>query len=180
MRAFVALDLPEDVVAALSRVQARLPVGRPVQPDNLHLTLAFLDETPLAALKALDEELSASRWPRFDLVLSGLGCFGGDRPRLVFADVAGNPALSDMHRRVVAAARRAGIVLPRRRFHPHVTLARLRSGADTAARLHGFFAADGGFALPGFPLRSFSLYRSDLRPGGAVYEVLARYELAQQ
>ena len=46
MRAFLALDLPQETRDALIRVQADLPVGRPVPCENLHLTLAFLDEQP--------------------------------------------------------------------------------------------------------------------------------------
>ncbi|SFT55092.1 RNA 2',3'-cyclic phosphodiesterase [Sedimentitalea nanhaiensis] len=179
MRAFVALELPDEVIDALLRVQSRLPVGRPVVRDNLHLTLAFLDDQRDNTLEDFHDELSGLRWPQFGVVLTGLGAFGGDRPRQVFLDVAENPALTGLHNRTVAAARRAGIVLQRRRYHPHVTLARLRPGADSAGRLQAFFAAEAGVVLPRFEARSFALFRSDLRPGGAVHDVLARYELAQ-
>ncbi|MFC3117545.1 2'-5' RNA ligase family protein [Jhaorihella thermophila] len=73
MRAFLAIGLPDAAVRDIRRLQARLPVGRAVPRDNLHLTLAFLDDQPEEALEALDAELQALRAPGFDLRLSGLG-----------------------------------------------------------------------------------------------------------
>lgn len=178
MRAFVAIDLPEEVSGALERLQAVLPVGRPVPPENLHLTLAFLGEQPEDALEELNFELEAIRQPPFELRFDGLGAFGGDRPRVLFADVAPNPALSGLRRRVVKALRRAGIAPSKERFHPHVTLARFgeRAAPEVAARLRRFVAETSADTVPGFPVTGFGLYASTLRPTGARHELLARYE----
>jgi len=61
MRAFLALDIPENTVAALTRLQTAIPFGRPVPEDNLHLTLAFLDDAPEAELEDLHELLTGLR-----------------------------------------------------------------------------------------------------------------------
>ncbi|AVO39011.1 RNA 2',3'-cyclic phosphodiesterase [Pukyongiella litopenaei] len=175
MRAFVAIPVPDAVAASLAALQARLPGGRRVPRENLHLTLAFLDDQPEPALEELHGELGDLGAAAFDLTLAGLGVFGGDRPRLLYADIAPNTALSDLHRAVMGAARRAGMQLPRRRFHPHVTLARF--GAGDAAGLGGFIAAHGATPLPGFRATGFGLYRSILRPDGAVHDMLAGYNL---
>ena len=180
MRSFVAIALPENTLDALCRVQARLPVGPLVSRDNLHLTLAFLDDQPLETLELLNDELELIRSPSFSVQLSGLGCFGGDRTRLVFASVVPNPALESLQKWTSGAARRAGIVLKKRRFHPHVTLARPRAGAYGAGQLQDFVAREQDLLLPAFSVRGITLFRSDLRPEGAVYEVLATYDLTQQ
>lgn len=179
MRAFVAIDLPEAVTAALARVQSALPAGRPLAQENLHLTLAFLGDQPEAALEGLHYELDVIRAAPFALQLSGLGVFGGDRPRVLFADVAPEPALTDLHGRVKGALHRAGIVAPRERFHPHVTLARFGAGAapGVADRLHRFLADHGDTALPGFAVTGFGLFESVLHPSGAQHELLAHYAL---
>lgn len=175
MRAFVALDLPDCQIAALERVQQHLPEGRPVPPENLHLTLLFLDDQPLAALEELHRELAGLAPTPFELRLTGFGTFGGKAPRSLHAEVAADPALTALHDDVRRAARRAGIDRPRSRFRPHVTLARFGAGLPRPGqtRLAGFVARHG---LPGIPparAESFGLYASHLRPDGAVYEPLA-------
>ena len=178
MRAFVAIDLPEEASGALERLQAALPVGRPVPPENFHLTLAFLGEQPEEALEELNLELEAIKQPPFELRFDGLGAFGGDRPRVLFADVAPNPALSGLRARIVKAVRRAGMAPPKKAFHPHVILARFgdRAAPDVTARLRRFVAETSASPAPGFPVAAFCLYASTLHPTGARHELLARYE----
>ena len=74
-------------------------------------------------------------------------------------------------------ARAAGVGLDGRRFTPHVTLERLRPGSPEATRLAAAVAARSGLVLPPVPVEDFRLYSSRLRPGGSVYEELARYPL---
>ncbi|MGD9861662.1 MAG: RNA 2',3'-cyclic phosphodiesterase [Pseudodonghicola sp.] len=186
MRAFLAIELPGDVVAALLRLQAGLPVGRPVAEENLHLTLAFLGDQPEAALEALHYELEAIRAAPFRLGFSGLGAFGGDRPRVLFADLRPSAELTALHGQVMRALRRAEVAVPRERYHPHVTLARFGGGRDRGAgpaqaqRLRDFIARYGDISAPRFPdfdVTGFGLYRSTLHPQGAQYDLLAHYAL---
>lgn len=44
MRLFIAIELPDDLKAALGRLRVDVPGARWVQPEQLHLTLAFLGE----------------------------------------------------------------------------------------------------------------------------------------
>ena len=126
MRAFVGLPLPDKIISALERVQAELSIGRAVAPENLHLTLAFLDEQPEMVLAALHDELALIAGPQPRIRIAGLDALGGAKARLVFAAVAPDPALVSLRKRVRIAARAVGVNLPRERFRPHVTLARFR------------------------------------------------------
>lgn len=179
MRAFLAIDLPEDVIEALTRLQRLLPVGRPVPTGNLHLTLSFLGDQPEELLQELHFTLETLRAAPFELRLSGLGCFGGRRPRVLFADVAPSEPLMRLQGQVAAAVRRSGIRLPREHYHPHVTLARFGNGAGPrdAARIGDFIADFGSVVLPRFTVTGFALYRSTLHRQAARHEELARYDL---
>lgn len=179
MRCFVGIGLGAETSAALVRMQTLLPLGRPVAEQNLHLTLAFLDEQPEAALEALHTELEVLRQPAFDLRFNGFGSFGAARPRLVFAAVDPVPALVALQAEVQRAARRAGIVLARRSFRPHVTLARFGAGlrAEGAAQLAGFLEADAPVPVPPSAARAVTLWQSTLLPDGARYDPLAHYPL---
>lgn len=175
MRAFVAIPVDGAAAEALLALQARLPVGRPVAPDNLHLTLAFLGDQPEALLADLDARLSLLRRPAFTLRLAGAGTFGGKSPRGLHAGLRPCPALTDLRAAVARAARSAGVALAHRRFRPHVTLLRLRP--HEAARLAPALAATAGWQGPDWPVRGFGLYRSTLLPEGARHDLLAAYPL---
>ncbi len=178
MRAFVGLPLDEAAVAALMPVQDALRQGRPVDEENLHLTLAFLDDQPEAALAELHAALERLRAPPVEITFEGIEARGGRRPALVWATVARSEGLLALHAQVRGAARRAGIDLPRERFRPHVTLARFaRSRPADTGRLATFLSHHGGFRAGPFAARCVALYRSTLTPAGPLYEVLADYPL---
>jgi 2'-5' RNA ligase len=179
VRAFVALDLPDSVAIALGRLQEHVPEGRLVPPENLHLTLLFLDDQPVPALEDLHHELGRLAPAAFDLRLTGLGSFGGKAPRTLHAEAAPDPALIGLQAQIREAVRRAGIERPRTRFRPHVTLARFGAGlgGDGQRRLASFIARHGLLGIPPAPVESFGLYCSTLRPDGPVYDPLATYPI---
>ena len=181
MRAFVALDLPEEAVQPLTRLQAGLSVGRIVPEENLHLTLAFLGDVPEPQVAELAEALGGLDLPPVTLTLQGLDMFGGRHPSVLIARAAGE-GLERLHDKVMRAAREAGMTLPRERFRPHVTLARFpremtRRDQD---RLGEFLMLNGRFLLPPFAAPAITLYRSHLRHDGAIHEPLAQFLLPPQ
>ncbi len=134
MRAFLALDIPEDVAGALIRLQSTITFGRPVPEDNLHLTLAFLDDAPEQALEDLHDLMTAFRAPPVDIRFTALDSFTEGERGLIFAAVDRTDALQALHDRLAALCRSAGLDLPRRRFRPHVTLTRANRRPDGTAR----------------------------------------------
>ncbi len=115
MRCFLALPLPEALIAPLLAVQGAVPVGRAVPEENLHVTLAFLGEVAEADLRELDLELGGAALPGCFLQVAGLESFGGRAPKLLAAALRPDPGLLALHGRVARACRAAGIELERRR-----------------------------------------------------------------
>lgn len=177
MRLFAALPLPAATVALLERLQAGLPEGRPVPGANFHVTLGFFDDCDRHVAAEIDSGLALIRAPAMDLVLEGLGIFGNGRPRVLYAAVRPDPALSRLRDRVLAAARDAGVEMRRERFVPHVTLARFAPGTGRGERLERWIAARAGFGAGPARTDAFCLYRSDPSGGGPVYTELVRYPL---
>ncbi|KFE36349.1 RNA 2',3'-cyclic phosphodiesterase [Thioclava atlantica] len=179
MRIFVVIELPEAVCDAVERLQGELGAGRLVARDNLHLTLAFLGEIDEAEAMALHDGLEAIVWhPGPRVGLAGLELFGApERPEALALGVRPDPDLVRWHGAVMRAARRAEISLPRRRFRPHVTLARFGRNAGPAelARVGRFLSGAGDVALPDFAAQRVAMIRSTLGSGPPRHEVLALY-----
>lgn len=128
-----ALDELEAAVAPLREARPDL---RWSSPPSWHVTLAFLGEVDPAALASLGARLerAAGRHAGLNLSAAGAGAFPtAPRARVLWTGIRGDQeALGRMAASVAAGARRAGAPPPdeRRRFRPHITLARCRQPAD--------------------------------------------------
>jgi 2'-5' RNA ligase len=176
-RLFAALDLPvavRDALGAFGRAAAADDFAlRAVRDDALHVTLAFLGHRSLDDIEPAREAVRSAAAPVPELSLGEVLWLSPRRPHVLTVEVVDKSgALMELQERVVGAlADAVGYEPERRRFRPHVTVARVRHGA--APRRTGLpeapEAAFGGEALV--------LYRSWLGGGPARYEALERVGL---
>ena len=177
-RLFLALELPDAYRVALAAwrdAQLDLPELRPVAADQLHVTLVFLGwqyEREVQTIAATAFEPLRALRPA-TLIATAVKPIPPRRARLVALDLDDPDGGATRAQAAAAEAlASAGLYEPERRpFWPHVTLARVKRGR----RLTALDAAD----PPGQPFvaATVTLYRSTLRPQGALYEALERYEL---
>ena len=176
MRLFVGLALPAGVKTALAALERGIPGARWLDPDQLHLTLAFIGEVDGGCAGDISDSLASLRHSAFDVEVAGVGHFGSlRRARTVWAGVALSEPLRHLRKGVVRRLELADVTIERRRFHPHVTLARIRG--ETGHHLADFMAEHSLLRLPPFSAESFTLFESHLRPAGATYDALATYPL---
>ncbi|MBR4458752.1 MAG: RNA 2',3'-cyclic phosphodiesterase [Clostridia bacterium] len=121
MRLFVGLRPSPEFRDALAETQRRLRgagvTGRYLDPENLHLTLAFIGMWP----EAVTEVLPAVEEP-FPITLSGLGIFPA--ARVLWAGVEPSAELRALAGRVRRALAEASVPFDPQGFNPHITLAR--------------------------------------------------------
>lgn len=173
-RLFVAIDLDANLADALTSIQYGLPGVRWTPPEQLHLTLRFIPEASDAELDELAERLAEIDFAPFELRTGGLGLFLRRQvAEILWYGVESSPELLELQRRVETTAREIGLAGEKRRFEPHVTLARMKDAAP--ARLAEYLKLHEN--LPAYDLRvdEFGLYSSVLRPDGAVHRLLAAY-----
>jgi 2'-5' RNA ligase len=181
LRLFVALPLPEEVRSAmrrrLSRLRSLLPQSRWVDPEQAHLTLAFLGhhaESSVAALGAALADVFA-RYPPMALRLHGGGTFPQGRPaRVAWLGMKAPPELLTLQRDVADAAACVLRWEPEKRpFHPHVTLARCNPTWPRQLGERFQQEAQGPWGEE-WTAGEGVLFRSRLSPRGAQYTALLR------
>lgn len=179
LRLFVAVDPAPEVRdrlrAAIARVRPLAPRAKWVDPDALHVTLAFLGDTAEESVPGIEAALAAVARAHAppEVRFTGAGAFGGKRPRVLWVGVGGEvAALAEVQRAVGAALSSFGYAPDRPDFTPHLTLARAGDrGGDPAlvSSAEALAAEDFGPTRIG----AMVLYKSDLGPKGAKYTALA-------
>ncbi len=177
MRLFVALELPQEARTRLTRLATGLPGARWLPPENYHLTLRFLGEMPGHRAEELDGALAALRGRGFALHLSGVGVFEkAGRPQALWAGVERNPQLDHLQAKIETAVQRVGFEPERRRFTPHVTVARLDNAPP--GKLAEWVQAHNLLRADPVAVEHFTLFSSRLGKDGAVYTPEVEYGLA--
>jgi RNA 2',3'-cyclic 3'-phosphodiesterase len=187
IRAFIAVDVPEPIRAAVAETQARLkraPLAVRVswvKVANLHLTLQFLGYLG----EDLVEKISAAldpvgrRLPPFDWTLSGAGAFPSlARPRVVWvggADPSGK--LKELAAAVQEALAQFGFEPERREFSPHLTIGRVKFPRPDPALTKAVDSIK-QTVFGTVRVEEFHLYQSQLHPEGSIYTRLSTHRLS--
>lgn len=174
-RLFTAIEVPDDVGDALATYRGGLSGARWIDVENYHVTLRFLGDVDEATAQEAAYELGRVRRAPFDVAIEGLDAFGGDRPRALIARVAPSKDIAELQAEHERLIRRIGLPAEKRKFMPHVTLARLR---DASARgVAEYLGLRGGPARLSFRAERFVLFSSRDSVGGGPYVVEAAYPL---
>ncbi len=184
-RTFTAIDInPGPLISEqLARIRGRLSgsVIKWTNPENMHLTLNFLGDTPERDIPALTgemQQLLSSVMP-FTLRLHSIGVFRNLRqPRIIWAGCDPLSTLSHVHDLMTAAVKKRGLRDENRIFTPHLTLGRIREFRDTD-QLASLLTEYEGFTFLEQTVDHLIFYESLLKAEGPVYKVLQRLELGR-
>src|SRR4051794_37850563 len=183
-RLFVALDLPEETregLVAWGKEALADPALRPVAPESLRVTLAFLGHRPEVEVEAIAEAVREGAGPAPWLELRDPEQRPPRGRARLFALPAISPGAEALQAGLAQRLSEAGFYEPEKRpFWPHVTVARVRPEARGSRR--PAVVSDPPAKLPeGLSeariCRRMTLYRSELQPQGARYVPLAQVEL---
>ncbi|GGG19865.1 RNA 2',3'-cyclic phosphodiesterase [Caldovatus sediminis] len=178
MRLFVGLALPDALRAQLAGLAGGIPGARWVSPENYHLTLRFIGEVESWRAQEVDDALSAIRARPVELRLRGVGTFEkAGRVQTLWVGVERTESLIHLQGTVETALQRVGLEPERRRFAPHVTLARCEK-VTAAEKLAAFVQGNNLFRAAPVVVDRFCLFSSRLGKEQAVYLAEVEYTLA--
>ncbi|MFN8383260.1 MAG: RNA 2',3'-cyclic phosphodiesterase [Anaerolineales bacterium] len=183
LRAFIAIDLPDQLQDALEKQITRLrqPLGdelvRWVPTQNMHLTLKFLgtiSASHLEFLKQLITQTVESHAP-FDMQINGIGSFPNSKQaRILWAGIHAPAELSSLQKSLEAGTTRLGYEAEERPFSPHLTLGRVRQNIDQTGmqKIRTTLASIQLGNIGSARVDSIHLYKSELHSNGSVYTKL--------
>ncbi|MGI8732105.1 MAG: RNA 2',3'-cyclic phosphodiesterase [Pyrinomonadaceae bacterium] len=184
-RVFCAVDLTEParvhLLEHIQRLRSLLPQVQASwsRETNIHLTLKFVGEISRELVPAFSDAVSCAvtNLAPFSVVLEGAGVFPKRRdPRVLWIGISDPEGkLAELHSRLEGESAKAGFSREARPFHPHLTLARLRSQrfASGVVQAH----QQSVFEPQAFTVAELLVIRSELTNAGSRYTVLSRHPL---
>ncbi len=196
-RTFIAVELNDEARSYLHQqiqgLARLLPRVRWVDPETLHLTLAFLGELEdeqLAQAMQITAE-TAQTATAFAVRIGSLGIFGpAHNPRVIWIGLGGRvQALLDLQTRLAGQLAQVGFPPEDRAYSPHLTLARLKTplSRQELVPLHRRLASAASSTAaathhpspPEIPVTHLSVMKSELSRAGSRYTSLQVSPLAQ-
>ena len=184
MRAFVAVEIPEDIRSRIKDLLVALHIAaghvRWSRPEGLHITLKFLGEVPADRLSDVEaglRSISIQDWEARPIHVRGYGYFPNERaPRVIWLGIEAGPALPRLAAQIDSALLPLGFSKEEQPFSPHLTIGRLRESGMLDG-LREQLRRREPLEFGSFQPREFFLYESRTAPGGSVYRKVARFPL---
>jgi 2'-5' RNA ligase len=184
LRIFIAIEIPEEIRKAVYELGEVIPPDcakiRWVKPQSIHLTLVFLGEISDDSLDKIKATIAtvAQSHQSFSMALKGSGTFPHiRRPRVIWVGVT--PEARTPITKLVFDLMDALDFLKlegKKRFSPHITFGRIKSVHDLSSLQQGIERLS--LDSDQFPVREITLFKSELKPGGAEYTALSKFPLS--
>jgi RNA 2',3'-cyclic 3'-phosphodiesterase len=184
IRSFLAIELPDPILKKIEEVQRDLKSSRAdvrwVSPEKIHLTLKFFGNIEEARIESIVKAIEnpVHKTPPFPLLVRGMGAFPHlKKPRVIWmglVDLRG--ALVPLQKESELKLNEIGFEPEGRAFQPHLTLGRVNSnqGRD---ELVGTVERHLETEFGAFVVERIVLFKSELRPSGAIYTSLREVKL---
>lgn len=175
-RLFTGIEIPGHIAEQLAYLRGGLVGARWIDTGNYHLTLRFIGDVDWDVAEDAAEGLARVRRSSFRLKFTGVGALGTRKHHAVVAEVEHSRPLMELQAENERILQRIGLDAEGRKYTPHVTLARLRSGSSRD--IAEYLSVRGGFLAEPFTVDRFVLFSSRNSVGGGPYVVEQIYDLA--
>lgn len=184
MRTFIAIDLDSEIKTTLIQLIKELDIGNRsikwVTEQGMHLTLKFLGEIGREKVAGIEDVLRriSEKYEPFFLKFKGTGSFppGKKIPSVLWVGIEQEESLERLQSELEAELEKLGFPREKRKFHPHLTLGRVKAPSglgQTLSLLEKY--KDQSFGE--MRVKKITFFLSTLRPTGAEYSILSEFGL---
>ena len=181
MRSFIAFDLQNDSILNRIATAQKMLIQtnadlKLVEPKNIHVTVRFLGPINPDIVEKIYEAMRTVKFAPFNIQLQGLGVFPTiNYPRVVWAGITlGAKELRSIFEQLEPKIHDLGFAPDPNGFSPHLTIARVRSGANKQ-RLVDLVQRQENYDFGNIRADCLRLKRSQLSPKGPAYTTLKEY-----
>jgi len=176
VRLFIAIDIPEEIKKNLLQISFGIPGAKWMEDDQIHLTLRFIGEVLGNTYLDITEALKHIKVKPFSIQLKGIGHFPPRKhPKVLWVGVEKSDELFQLKKKIDHILNTLHLDAEDRKFHPHITLARLKN--SPASRVGLYIAENNLFKTEPIGVHDFHLYSSILNEKGALHQKEASYNL---
>ncbi|MBN1432484.1 MAG: RNA 2',3'-cyclic phosphodiesterase [Methanomicrobiaceae archaeon] len=173
VRVFIAAEIPDEFRQCLGEVQNELKFSKSrlsfVDPGLAHITIKFIGEVSPEKVKSIKEALEKIEFSPYEIHFRGVFFNNPSRPRVIWTSGNDGGRSSDLKAQIEDLLEPEGILREKRKFRPHVTLARIKKFHPSLAE---YVASVQDFDFGSFDVGSLYLKSSILKPSGPVYDDL--------
>jgi 2'-5' RNA ligase len=180
-RGFIAVDVPvtDEILRFQNDIKQTDANVKLVEPENIHITLKFLGDTPFTQLDAIESLMNeaASTVNKHSVTLQSTGVFPNENYiKVIWIGIQNTEKLALMADMLNEQCTKIGVKKDKRGFSAHLTIGRMRSarGKEQIVHLLGEYK-DTLFAK--LPVNNILLKKSTLTPKGPIYETLKTVSL---
>lgn len=176
MRAFIAIDFPDEIKKELIKVQEQfrdIIKAKFVEPENFHLTLKFLGELSDYQVNQVKNVLKKIKFKKFQATLGSCGFFSTSFIRVLWVALEPRDKFFELHKKIEEVLSELKIK-KEEKFESHVTLARIKS-----VKKEEFLKKIREVKVKplSFEVVNFSLKKSTLTQKGPIYEDILKFDL---
>jgi len=177
-RLFIAIDFKENIIGKIEDVMHGLPDARWVPAEQIHLTLQFLGDMENNKKLDIIDGLKTLRMEPIELTLKGMGFFPPrGHAKVLWVGVNECHELLKLHKKINFILRDIGISTEKRKFSPHVTIARFKKISPD--KLVEYLATYDSFNCDPVKISEFQLYSSVLTQKGAYHDIEYSFRFSQ-
>jgi len=173
MRAFVSINIPENIQKQILKIQTHLPefLGKKTEPENLHLTLKFLGEISDEKVVEIRERLRKVRYNNYQTYLGYSGFFDNQKYGVVWLYL---PNCEGLQKILDETIYEVGFE-KESRFMSHLTIARVKKISDKEK----FIEEIKQIKIPkiSFQVNKFYLMKSESCGDERKYSIIEEYNL---